>query len=409
MTSQNRICSACQKEIHDDGAMFCPYCGAAIHQGEWKCRSCATLNDKDAKFCKNCGEAQDHDSHQFNIDDYIQRFREYKYFKHIMIALALLIVSIAGSSYYFNNMNEGNYLKMYAEAHRSLNDATSIVVTNTKPGAIKPENAEELSKQLQSEKDEIDEEMKSFTSRKPFAGYTAQHEAMIELLQKESSVLETSIQVIKSPLNEDVDNALNEVKDNTEQIKNLSGQINVSNTVMTLDDDITVLPAQLKAYVTEQRKLEEERKRIEAEKQARLNELKTFFAEMDEAIERYNSAKADTGGMMESLRNGGMIWADYFRVLNQARNDREGVRYKVNNMKCPQGTDQLRKDFLQVLDDSVRYCDVMKIGANLQFNRYYASAYQKEEEAKKINENVQKEYAAFIANYNESKSSMLNE
>ncbi|BAL82021.1 hypothetical protein SELR_03130 [Selenomonas ruminantium subsp. lactilytica TAM6421] len=111
------------------------------------------------------------------------------------------------------------------------------------------------------------------------------------------------------------------------------------------------------------RKQEEERKRIEAEKQARLNELRQFFAEMDETIERYNSAKADMGGMMETLRKGGMMWADYFRVLNQARSDRDAGRYKVNNMKCPQGTDALRKEFLQVLDAPIRYCDVMKIGA----------------------------------------------
>ena len=103
-----------------------------------------------------------------------------------------------------------------------------------------------------------------------------------------------------------------------------------------------------------------------------------------------------------------MIWADYFKVLDQAKDARTSVRYKVKDIKCPQGTEDLKKDFLQVLDDSVRYCEVMRIGANLSFNRYYIDGYRKKEEADKIDKNVQSEYASFIDEYEKVKNDLLH-
>lgn len=332
---------------------------------------------------------------------------KYKYFKQVAIAVVLLIATACGSYYYFNNMNEGNYLKRYSEAHNVLNEATSVLVSNTKQGAITAEVAGDLKKRLQSQKDEVDNEAKEFTSKKPFQGYSAQHEAVTELLQKESNILGLAIQVLNNPLDEGLDLLLEEGKDTALQIKSLSGQISVPNTVMTLDDDITVLPQQLKAYVVEQRKLEEERKRLEAERQSRLKDLNGFFAEMDSAINQYNSAKSNLGGMMESSRNGGMMWADYFKVLERARSDRSSVKYKVNNLKAPQGTEDLKRDFLDVLDNAIRYCDVMRIRANLEFNHYYYDAYKKKEESDRIDKDVQNSYASFIENYNARKEEML--
>ena len=403
-----RICDSCGKQISNEIASFCPYCGAAIKKSEWKCEKCSIINDNDAKFCKNCGSPKEREEVRYiAADNSIDGLTKHKYFKQTVVGAVLLLATGFGSYYYFNNMNEGNYLNMYAEAHRVLNEANSIVVSNTQSGAVKAGNIEDLKKRLQNEKNEVDAEAKEFSSKKPFQGYTAQHEAAIELLQKESSVLGTAIQILGSPLDEELDNALEGSKDTVQQIKSLSGQISVPNTVMTLDDDITVLPAQLKAYVTEQRKLEEERKRIEAERQARLSELREFFNAMDDAIDRYNSAKTDLGSMMESSRNGGMIWADYFKVLDQAKNARTSVRYKVKDIRTPQGTEELKKDFLQVLDDSVRYCEVMKMGANLAFNRYYGSASQKKDEADRIDKDVQNEYASFIDQYEKIKNDLL--
>ena len=402
------ICNSCGKQISDTEASFCPYCGAAIPKCDWKCEKCLTINDDEAKFCKNCGSARgQEETHYVAESKPAGDWTRHKYFKQAAVGAVLLLATGFGSYYYFNNMNEGNYLKMYAEAHRVLNEANSVVVSNTQSGTVKAGDVDDLKKRLQNEKNEIDAEAKEFSSRKPFQGYTAQHEATTELLQKESSVLGTAIQILGSPLDENLDSALEESKDTVQQIKNLSGQISVPNTVMTLDDDITVLPTQLKAYVTEQRKQEEERKRIEAERQARLSELREFFNAMDEAIDRYNSAKTDLGSMMESSRNGGMIWADYFKVLDQAKDARTSVRYKVKDIKTPQGTEELKKDFLQVLDDSVRYCEVMKMGANLAFNHYYGSASQKKDEADRIDKEVQNEYASFIDQYERIKSDLL--
>ena len=359
-------CRNCGKMISDTESKFCPYCGSKIETAGWQCTNCLAMNDGEASFCKNCGKAKvgTRNSKNKGIGDSMP-FTEYKYFKHIVIAAALLIVTACGSYYYFNNMNEGSYLKLYSEAYHTLNEANSVVVSNTRQGVLTSDSASELKTRLQKEKDEIDSEAKEFTSRKPFKGYTAQHEAVIDLLQKESNVLGLAIQVLNNPLDNGLDAQVEDAKETVQQIKELSGQISVPSTVMTMDDDITVLPAQLKAYVVEERKKDEERKRIEAERQARLKALKDFFGEMDAAIDQYNNAKTNLGGMMESSRNGGMIWADYFRILNQAKSDRESVRYKVRNIKAPQGTEELKRDFLEVLDDSIRYCDVMKIGANL--------------------------------------------
>lgn len=401
-------CQKCGKIISDNESEYCPYCGSKFEDAGWQCPDCMTMNDNEGNFCKKCGKARcvGFEQHKMSFGDSTS-FMQYKYFKHIVITLVLLIITAGGSYYYFNNMNEGNYLKLYSEAHNTLNEANGVVVSNTRQGNITADSVDELKTRLQNEKDEIDSEVKEFTSRKPFEGYTAQHEAVTELLQKESSVFGLAIQVLSNPLDDSVDASLDDAKETVQRIKDLSGQISVPNTVMTLDDDITVLPTQLKAYVTEERKKEEERKRIEAERQARLKELNDFFGEMDSAIDQYNNAKSNLGGMMESSRKGGMIWADYFRVLNQAKSDREAVRYKVRNIKAPQGTEELKRDFLEVLDDSIRYCDVMKIGANLAFNHYYYSADQKKEEADKIDKGVQDRYASFNDQYETVKNDLL--
>lgn len=401
-------CQKCGKTISDTESKFCPYCGNKIEPAGWQCTNCLATNDGEASFCKKCGKAKGgtHNNNNAGNSESLP-FTKYKYFKHIAITIALLIVTACGSYYYFNNMNEGRYLKLYAEAYHTLNEANSVLVSNTRQGVLTSDSASELKTRLQKEKDEIDSEVKEFTSRKPFQGYTAQHEAVIELLQKESNVLGLAIQVLNNPLDDGLDAQVEEAKETVQQIKDLSGQISVPSTVMTLDDDITVLPVQLKAYVAEERKKEEERKRIEAERQARLKELKDFFSEMDAAIDQYNNAKTNLGGMMESSRNGGMIWADYFRILNQAKSDRESVRYKVRNIKAPQGTEELKRDFLEVLDDSIRYCDVMKIGANLAFNHYYYSADQKKGEADKIDKDVQDKYASFTDQYETAKNNLL--
>ena len=401
-------CQKCGKIISDNESEYCPYCGSKFEDAGWQCPDCMTMNDNEGNFCKKCGKARcvGFEQHKMSFGDSTS-FMQYKYFKHIVITLVLLIITAGGSYYYFNNMNEGNYLKLYSEAHNTLNEANGVVLSNTRQGNITADSVDELKTRLQNEKDEIDSEVKEFTSRKPFEGYTAQHEAVTELLQKESSVFGLAIQVLSNPLDDGVDASLDDAKETVQRIKDLSGQISVPNTVMTLDDDITVLPAQLKAYVTEERKKEEERKRIEAERQARLKELNDFFSEMDSAIDQYNNAKSNLGGMMESSRNGGMIWADYFKVLNQAKSDRESVRYKVRNIKAPQGTEELKRDFLEVLDDSIRYCDVMKIGANLAFNHYYYSSGQKKDEADGIDKNVQSEYANFIEKYNMKKEELV--
>jgi len=330
----------------------------------------------------------------------------YRYFKYILAAVLVMLVGAGGSFYYFTNMNEDHYLKYYAAASRSLNNANELVLSNTKSDVLTSENAADLKKQLQGQKDEIDRHAKEFSSRKPFKGYGAQHQATLEMLQKESTVLDTTMQVIEKPLDTDLDTQVEDMKDITQSIRDLSNQIEVPNTSMTLDSDPTILPQQLATYTAAQRKQEEERKRIEAERAAHQAEINEFFSKMDSAIDRYNNAKADLGGMMESSRNGGMLWSDYFNIIDNARGSRMGVKYEVERIKTPAGTENLKGEFLATLNDAVRYCNIMRIGANLAFHDYYAESYQKTQEAEKLDEQVQKEYGKFIKHYQSLKAQM---
>ena len=114
-----RICDSCGKQISNEIASFCPYCGAAIKKSEWKCEKCSIINDNDAKFCKNCGSPKEREEVRYiATDNSIDGLTKHKYFKQTVVGAVLLLATGFGSYYYFNNMNEGNYLNMYAEAHR---------------------------------------------------------------------------------------------------------------------------------------------------------------------------------------------------------------------------------------------------------------------------------------------------
>jgi len=408
--TMNQHCSQCGQPITDPSTKFCPNCGAVyVKPKGWFCSNCGTKNEDGTNFCKECGTprvAPQSEPKPSRVREIFETVVHYRYFKYILAAVLVMLVGAGGSFYYFTNMNEDHYLKYYAAASRSLNNANELVLSNTKSDVLTSENAADLKKQLQGQKDEIDRHAKEFSSRKPFKGYGAQHQATLEMLQKESTVLDTTMQVIEKPLDTDLDTQVEDMKDITQSIRDLSNQIEVPNTSMTLDSDPTILPQQLATYTAAQRKQEEERKRIEAERAAHQAEINEFFSKMDSAIDRYNNAKADLGGMMESSRNGGMLWSDYFNIIDNARGSRMGVKYEVERIKTPAGTENLKGEFLATLNDAVRYCNIMRIGANLAFHDYYAESYQKTQEAEKLDEQVQKEYGKFIKHYQSLKAQM---
>ena len=400
-----RACPKCGTELQDDTVRFCPKCGAnCLQQATWYCQKCGTENELTANFCKSCGTSRALPARTEAAaaapaePSRWQKLVQHPYFKYGCLILLVMLIGGFGSYYYFMNMNEGHYLTKYAEASRTLEAANTILLNNTKPDVLKPASLEETRKQLQEQKSALDSLAQEFSRQKPFKNYEEPHRAMAELLQKESAVFDQTILVLTKPLDGGTDDVLASIREDAGTIKDLSGKIQVPNASLT-SIDLSVLPQQLSSFVESQRKLH-----------ARQAAMEHFFSEMDKVIADYDGEKTDFGGMLESSRkDGGMIWADYFKILDKARHSREALKAKVNALRAPAGTEKLPQQFSQVLTESLRYCELMRISANLTFNRYYADGRRKEREAQTLNKQVQDDYADFISNYNADKLHLLNE
>lgn len=406
-----RKCPVCGNEILDDSVKFCPKCGTdCTPRQSWVCKKCNTENAAEADFCKSCGasrKAQEEQTGSFR--EKIRQMVQHVYFKYAMIALVVMLVGGAGSYYYFNNMNEGHYLTRYAEAARNLNDTNDILVSATKADNLKSDTAAgDAKKQLQSQKDTLDELAKGFSEHKAFKNYETQHKKTLELLQKESAVLEQTMLVLDKPLEENSDTVIASIKEDLATLKDTSEQIQVPNANFVSGTDLSVVPQQLTAFVTAQRKAEDEKKKALQAKQDKLNAMNDFFQKMDSAIQRYDSEKTDLNGMMQNSRQGSIMWNDYFNIINRAKGARLGVRSQINSIKAPAGTEKLKQDFSKVLSESIQYCELMSIGSHLEFYNHYGDAQLKYNAAQKVDKQVQDDYKAFIDNYQAEKARLTN-
>lgn len=136
---------------------------------------------------------------------------------------------------------------------------------------------------------------------------------------------------------------------------------------------------------------------------------KNFFRQTDDIIHRYDGTKSDLEKILDSNKNsGGMIWADYFKVLDRAKTERLDLRNAAGDIVAPPGIENLKRDFRAVLDDSISYCELMRKAADLGFNNYHFDRVRKENSAKNLDAQVQSEYAAFIEKYNAAKNRLTN-
>lgn len=399
-----RICSKCGNEVRDDNVKFCPKCGTIFPpQGSWYCEMCGKLNDAKAHFCQSCGTGHGDMKQTAEMEPASveppkwKKIVQHVYFKYACIVLFIMLLGGIGSFYYFTNMNEEHYLTKYAEASRTIDSANSILLTNTKADILKKDSLDATKKQLQEQQNTIDSLTQEFTKQKPFKNYESPHKSMIDLLQKESAVFAQTLLVLTKPLDGATDDVIANIKADTATIKELGSKIQVPNTSFG-GTDLSVLPQQLTSYVAEQRKLN-----------ARAAELGDFFGKMDKVISDYDGAKTDLSGMLASSRNGGMIWKDYFDVIDKAKYTRSGIKAQVNTINVPAGTERLQQLFTQVLTESIRYCELMRISANLSFHNYYIEANRKETEAQKLNKQVQDDYESFISQYNSTKQQLLKQ
>ncbi len=387
------ICPKCKQVIADADTKFCPKCGADLQTvtTNWTCQKCGQLNSADAGFCKNCGDSRDKQTKLI----YSEKFR------YALVVAAVVLIGGLGSYFYFNGANEDRYLTNYAAASRDLVEVNGILVSNIKIETLKSTKPETLAEQLKTQKDVLDAQATIFSDMRPFTNYDKQHADLIALLQKESEIIGQVIQVVSKPLDSTVDASIENIKNNLAAVKTLEEQIKVPNATFVSTVNLSTVPEQLNIFVGEQRK-------INQEKMDKLAANQEFFRQMDDAIHRYDGAKADLGKILDSNKTSGMIWSDYFNVLDRAKSARTDIRNSVSEIVSPPGTENLKRDFRAVLDDSISYCELMREAANLGFNNYAFDRMKKEKAADEVNAQVQNEYANFIDSYNAAKNRLLN-
>jgi hypothetical protein len=397
-----RHCPNCDTEL-DDGTYFCPKCGHDCREREeWICKKCNVKNPATADFCKKCGNSfQSQESKEHSIIGKIKSWSKQKVVRYGLIGLIILIASFSGAYYYYNYMSETHYLLQYAEASKKIADANDTLLKETSPDLLKNDKRDDIQKQLQDKKSDIDDIEERISKTHPLEKYETQQKNLISLLQKESNVLDQTNLAIKKPLSSETDNVIANIKDDIDSIVSLSTQIEVPNTTFALTNNFPVLPHQLTLFVEEERQ-------VNKAKLERLTAMNDFFQKMDSIIQRYDSEKTDFGNLLVTLRNGGYTWLDYFRLLQQAKTMRVGLRNQVNYLKEPQGTEDVKRQLIDVLTQSIQYCDTMHAGANLEFRRNYSGAQTNYTKAKTINESVQDAYTQFTSNYQVTKSQLTN-
>ena len=385
-------CPKCKQPIDDDAAKFCPKCGADIQAAStWTCAKCGQVNPADADFCKSCGDSRDKQTKLI----YSEKFR------YALAVVAVILIGGLGSYFYFNGANEQRYLTNYAAAQRDLSEVNTAVVGNIKFETLNSAKPETLTEQLKTQKDVLDAQAKTFSDMKPFKNYDAQHADLITLFQKESEIIAQVIQVVSKPLDSTVDATIESIKSNVAAVKSLEEKIKVPNANFVSSVNLSAVPEQLNIFVAQQRK-------VNAAKMEKLAANQEFFRLMDDAIHRYDGAKSDLGKILESNQKSGMIWADYFNVLDRAKSERTSIRSTVSEIVAPPGTENLKRDFRAVLDSSISYCELMREAANLGFNNYHRDRFQKESAAKDVDAQVQRDYATFIDSYSAAKNRLLN-
>lgn len=387
------ICPKCKHVIQDDTAKFCPKCGAnlSVVSKNWRCKNCGQVNSAGAIFCKSCGESY-------------EKQTKFIYSAKFKYALAVLVVALIGglsSYFYFSGLNEDKYLTNYSAVARDLNEINEVVASNIKIETLNSTKPETLIEQMRIQKNILDTQEKIFLEMKPVKKYEKQHAYVITLIRKENEIIEQIIQVISKPLDTNAENSVAGLKDNIAELKNLSEQIHVPNTSLVSKANLSAVPEQLNFFVTEQQKLNQA-------KMEKLVAYQEFFRKMDDAIHRYDGAKSDLGKILDSNKTSGMIWADYFNVLDRAKSERTSIRNLVSDIDTPEGTEELKRNLRAVLDNSISYCELMREAANLGFNNYYVDRMNKENAAKNVNQQVQNDYAAFIDTYNSAKRRLTN-
>ena len=431
-------CCVCGVAVRK-GAAFCPECGASLQPAGWACPRCGGQNPQDAAFCGACGARKsDGVSDATTVMPPVQP-QQTGHFPRpsaapmaaqpqppawqggasggaqrsvlqdmrlwaAVIVLLILLAAGGGSYYYFNYMNEGNYIKQYSLAANAVGEIDGLLGSEVRAEKLKGAAANNVRQKLQARKNSFDDTAKDFAKRTPFKGYETQHADTISLLQKESALVDEIMTVLANPLDAQADEMIKTIREDIAARSDLGAKIQVQGANFVAAAELSSVPQQLALFVSAERKAEEERKRVEKEKSERLAAMNAFFSKMEELVNRYESAKTDLNDIMNSSYKNDIIWADYFRTVDRAKNTRQAFRNELKGIAAPAGAEDIKAELDNVLAHALTYCELKSQAAHLQFNRYYTNASKKEAEARAMDDDIQKEYAAFKSHFQEEKA-----
>lgn len=425
-------CSACGALVKK-GASFCPSCGASLQHTDWICPQCGGKNSEDASFCSLCGARKgDGVSDATAVMRPVQPPQDGYFPPPIApaqaqtsasqggahpaasqnmrlwivggVLLIFLLLAVGGGSYYyFNYMNEESYLKQYRLAADAVEEMDALLSSEVRAEKLKGAAASNIRKKLQARKNAFDDTAKDFAKRKAFKGYESQHADTVSLMQKESALVDEIMVVLSNPLDAQADEMIKTIREDISARSDLGARIQVNGASFIAGAELSGVPQQLSLFVSSERKDDEEKKRIEKEKQERLAVMQTFFSKMEDLINRYESAKTDLNDIMNSSYKNDIIWSDYFDTVDRAKHTRQAFRNELRGISAPAGAEGVKAELDSVLAHALTYCELKSQAAHLQFNRYYANASKKEAEARAMDDDIQKEYAAFKRHFKEEK------
>ena len=427
-------CSTCGASVKA-GASFCSRCGASLQTADWSCTQCGGKNPKDAAFCSHCGTRRGdgvsdatavmapvqphpagHPSSRTasfgavqpsagNADVQRSSRQDMRLWAVGIVLLIFMLLAVGGGSYYyFNYMNEESYLKQYSLAADAVEEVDGVLASEVRAEKLKgAAEANDLRLKLQAKKNSFDDSSKDFAKRKAFKGYESHHADTISLMQKESALVDEIMAVLANPLDAQADNLIKTIREDIAARSDLGAKIQVKGASFLAGADLSCVPHQLTLFVSAERKADEEKKRIEKEKNERLAAMNTFFSKMDDLIGRYESAKTDLNDIMNSSYKNDIIWSDYFDTIERAKKTRQAFRSELRGISPPAGAEGVKTELDNVLAHALTYCELKNQAAHLQFNRYYTNAGRKEAEARVMDQDIQKEYAAFKSHFKEEK------
>ena len=103
-----------------------------------------------------------------------------------------------------------------------------------------------------------------------------------------------------------------------------------------------------------------------------------------------------------------LLWTDYFGIIDRAKSARQGIRAQINMIKAPQGGEDIKQQFAAVLSEAIQYCELMNMGAHLEYFNHFGDAQQKYNAARNVDKKVQTDYQAFIEKYQAEKARLTS-